>query len=92
MTYQELIQRYSDRWTHYTQHSFVQRLIDGSLPQEDFKHYLLQNFVFLQEAARCISLLERNITCKKQLNILHQTKLSLIWKYRTTVITLQSKD
>jgi hypothetical protein len=34
-------------WEQYTKHEFVQRLADGSLPVEYFKHYLIQDYLFL---------------------------------------------
>jgi len=39
-------------WTAYCQHEFVQRIGDGSLPQEAFRHYLKQDYKFLVHFAR----------------------------------------
>ena len=39
-------------WRAHTQHEFVQRLADGTLPLENFQHYLTQDYLFLVQFAR----------------------------------------
>lgn len=34
-------------WKQYTEHEFVQRMGDGSLPVENYKYYLIQDYLFL---------------------------------------------
>lgn len=34
-------------WKHFTEHVFVQGIADGSLPEERFKHYLVQDYLYL---------------------------------------------
>lgn len=34
-------------WRDYTDHEFVQRIGDGTLPVELFKNYLIQDYLFL---------------------------------------------
>jgi thiaminase len=34
-------------WKKYTEHEFVQKLADGTLPEEQFKLYLIQDYLFL---------------------------------------------
>ena len=34
-------------WKDYTEHDFVLRMADGTLPVEYFKHYLIQDYLFL---------------------------------------------
>jgi len=34
-------------WRQHTEHAFVAGLADGSLPLKDFKHYLIQDYVYL---------------------------------------------
>lgn len=34
-------------WRQHTQHEFVNRIADGSLPVERFKHYLIQDYLYL---------------------------------------------
>lgn len=36
-----------DAWRAHTEHEFVQRLADGTLPVEKFKNYLIQDYLFL---------------------------------------------
>lgn len=45
-----------DAWRAYTRHAFVERLGDGTLPQEAFLHYLVQDYVFLYHFARAWAL------------------------------------
>lgn len=34
-------------WREYTEHDFVQRIGDGTLPLDRFKNYLIQDYLFL---------------------------------------------
>ena len=34
-------------WKEYTEHDFVQRMGDGTLPVENFKYYMIQDYLFL---------------------------------------------
>ncbi|KAF2834931.1 hypothetical protein M501DRAFT_1008888 [Patellaria atrata CBS 101060] len=43
-------------WKEHTEHIFVQQLADGSLPLENFKHYLIQDYLFLIHFARANAL------------------------------------
>ncbi len=43
-------------WAAYTGHEFVQRLADGTLPEECFRHYLIQDYLFLIHFARAYAL------------------------------------
>jgi thiaminase/transcriptional activator TenA len=43
-------------WTRYTRHDFVRRLGDGSLEQAAFRHYLIQDYLFLIHFARAYAL------------------------------------
>jgi thiaminase/transcriptional activator TenA len=72
MTYQDLIQLFPQQWHTYTQHKFVQQLIHGTLPQAVFRHYLMQDYVFLKTAAECFQELESRIADEAQQTILHQ--------------------
>ena len=45
-----------DEWLAYTRHDFVRRLADGSLPQRCFRHYLVQDYLFLIHFARAYAL------------------------------------
>ena len=43
-------------WADYTGHKFVQALGDGTLPEECFRHYLIQDYLFLIHFARAYAL------------------------------------
>ncbi|MBN9670458.1 thiaminase II [Roseibium aggregatum] len=44
------------QWADYTRHAFVRQLGDGSLPLESFRHYLVQDYLFLIQFARAYAL------------------------------------
>lgn len=43
-------------WLAYTEHRFVRALADGSLPEPAFRHYLIQDYLFLVHLARAYGL------------------------------------
>jgi thiaminase II len=43
-------------WKKYTQHDFVQKMGDGTLPVENFMYYLVQDYLFLVQFARANAL------------------------------------
>lgn len=43
-------------WRQYTRHAFVEGLCDGSLPRENFLHYLKQDYVYLIHYSRAWAL------------------------------------
>ncbi|KAH7088350.1 Phosphomethylpyrimidine kinase-domain-containing protein [Paraphoma chrysanthemicola] len=43
-------------WKQYTEHAFVQRMGDGTLPIENFKYYMIQDYLFLVQFARANAL------------------------------------
>lgn len=45
-----------DDWEVYVRHTFVRRLGDGSLPQSCFRHYLVQDYLFLKHFSRAYAL------------------------------------
>ena len=46
----------SAEWRAYTGHPFTAGLADGSLPETAFRHYLVQDYLFLIEFARAYAL------------------------------------
>jgi hypothetical protein len=44
----------SVEWRAYTEHPFTNGLADGSLAEAAFRHYLVQDYLFLTEFARCV--------------------------------------
>ena len=45
-----------DDWRDYVEHPFVQGLGDGTLPEAAFRHYLVQDYLFLIQFARAYGL------------------------------------
>ncbi|PSN66793.1 hypothetical protein BS50DRAFT_600440 [Corynespora cassiicola Philippines] len=43
-------------WKQYTEHAFVQQLGDGTLPTENFRYYLIQDYLFLIQFSRANAL------------------------------------
>jgi len=43
-------------WQNHTEHDFVARMADGTLPIESFKYYLIQDYLYLVQYARASSL------------------------------------
>lgn len=54
--YSTLVDGAAPFWEQYTQHDFVRQIGDGSLPAEQFEHYLKQDYVFLIHFARAFGL------------------------------------
>ena len=48
--------RNADAWRDYTEHPFLTALADGTLPEAAFRHYLIQDFIFLRHFARAYGL------------------------------------
>ena len=46
----------ADDWRRYTEHEFVRQLGDGTLPEAAFRHYLIQDYLFLIQFARAYAL------------------------------------
>src|SRR4051812_43902016 len=46
----------SVEWRAYTEHPFTAGLADGTLPETAFRHYLVQDYLFLIEFARAYAL------------------------------------
>src|SRR4029078_3412685 len=44
------------QWRAYTEHVFTAGLADGTLPEAAFRHYLVQDYLFLIEFARAYAL------------------------------------
>ena len=45
-----------DEWRRYVEHPFVRGLGEGSLPEAAFRHYLVQDYLFLIQFARAYGL------------------------------------
>ncbi|MHA7772710.1 thiaminase II [Roseibium sp. M-1] len=44
------------QWADYTRHAFVEQLGEGTLPEACFRHYLVQDYLFLIQFARAYAL------------------------------------
>lgn len=54
--FQRLKTNASQEWDDYCQHEFVELLGSGELPEECFKHYLVQDYIFLIHFSRAWAL------------------------------------
>lgn len=54
--FERLKREASTEWRAYTEHQFTAGLADGSLPEAAFRHYLVQDYLFLIEFARAYAL------------------------------------
>lgn len=55
--------RAAEAWRAYTHHAFVERLGDGTLPEAAFRHYLVQDYLFLGHFARAYALAAYKSEC-----------------------------
>jgi len=46
----------AEAWQDYTEHPFLMALADGNLSESAFRHYLIQDFIFLRHFARAYGL------------------------------------
>ena len=54
--FERLVMANADAWEAYTEHAFVEMMADGSLPIAAFRHYLVQDYLFLIQFARAHAL------------------------------------
>jgi len=45
-----------DAWRAYTEHAFVNQIAKGTLPEACFRHYLIQDYLFLKQYTRAYAL------------------------------------
>ena len=43
-------------WQEYTEHKFLSDLVNSKLPDKNFKHYLVQDYIFLQQFLKILAL------------------------------------
>lgn len=55
-TTQQLINNAGQYWQDYVHHPFVQQMANGTLPKACFQHYLKQDYLFLFQYNRALSL------------------------------------
>jgi len=61
-----------DDWQAYVDHEFVRRMGDGSLPQPAFRHYLVQDYLFLIHFARAYALAIYKGTTLEEMRAAHE--------------------
>ena len=54
--FERLRQEHRTDWKRYTHHPFVEGLREGTLPEDCFRHYLIQDYLFLIHFARAYAL------------------------------------
>ena len=54
--FQRLKAAAAPEWAAYTQHAFTDAMADATLPERAFRHYLVQDYLFLIEFARAYAL------------------------------------
>jgi len=55
-TTRRLLDATNDIWANYHTHPFVRGIADGTLDQEIFKHYMVQDYLYLLDYARVFAL------------------------------------
>lgn len=54
--FEKLKQAATAEWRTYTEHPFTNAMADGTMPEPAFRHYLVQDYLFLIEFARSYAL------------------------------------
>ncbi|WP_026791300.1 thiaminase II [Pleomorphomonas oryzae] len=54
--FDRLIEASADDWRTYVEHPFVEMMAAGTLPEAAFRHYLVQDYLFLIQFARAYAL------------------------------------
>ena len=54
--YDRLVEACADDWRAYVEHPFVEMMAAGTLPEAAFRHYLIQDYLFLIQFARAWAL------------------------------------
>jgi thiaminase (transcriptional activator TenA) len=54
--FDRLVTAVAEEWRRYVDHPFVRQMADGSLPEASFRHYLVQDYLFLIHFARAYAL------------------------------------
>jgi thiaminase/transcriptional activator TenA len=62
----------ADDWQSYVDHEFVRRMADGTLPQQAFRHYLVQDYLFLIHFARAYALAIYKGNCLEEMRAAHE--------------------
>ncbi|MBK1668493.1 thiaminase II [Rhodovibrio sodomensis] len=68
----------ADDWAAYVNHAFVRRLADGTLATASYKHFLIQDYLFLRQFARAWALAAYKASDLREMRAASQTVDALI--------------
>ena len=57
-----------NEWSEFTNHKFLVDLVNNKLPDKNFKKYLIQDYIFLQQFLRILSLSVYKSNSFKEIN------------------------
>ncbi|QLB12923.1 thiaminase/transcriptional activator TenA [Bisgaardia hudsonensis] len=75
---QKLIKNADPFWKDYVDHKFVQQLANGTLEKASFQHYLKQDYLYLFQYSRAISLGIFKANNFQQIETAHQANTDLL--------------
>ncbi|KAJ3816719.1 hypothetical protein F5880DRAFT_1493988, partial [Lentinula raphanica] len=78
-----LIHRAGDAWKAYVEHEFVRMLGEGTLPRENFVHFIRQDYLYLKYYARAYALLSAKSTTFPSISRATQTVLNVLQEINT---------
>ncbi|KAJ3757785.1 Ribokinase-like protein [Lentinula raphanica] len=78
-----LIHRAGDAWKAYVEHEFVRMLGKGTLPRENFVHFIRQDYLYLKYYARAYALLSAKSTTFPSISRATQTVLNVLQEINT---------
>ncbi|KAJ3728218.1 Ribokinase-like protein [Lentinula raphanica] len=78
-----LIHRAGDAWKAYVEHEFVRLLGKGTLPRENFVHFIRQDYLYLKYYARAYALLSAKSTTFPSISRATQTVLNVLQEINT---------
>lgn len=55
-TVEKLLQATTDIWEAYNEHPFVLGIQNGTLDKENFRYYIIQDYLYLEEYAKTFAL------------------------------------
>ncbi len=95
MLFKQLVTGSNGKWDDYINHQFVHELMNGTLSPHKFKHYIEQDFQYLEAYNKCFKVIERE--CENQFEQMYfkksiavETELSMYHQYEIEFPKLQS--
>ncbi len=94
MLFKQLVTGSNGKWDDYINHHFVHELMNGTLSPYKFKHYVEQDFQYLESYNKCFKVLENQSTnqfeqeyFKKSIAV--ESELSMYHRYEIELTKLQ---